>query len=93
MSDDLISRKSAIKAVKTIIHAGLPEKAIYAALEELPVAYSVDAVCEEIHKIFLEKLDTIFEEYKKEEVPAGKIDWILKINKKIGEIVRNGGGK
>lgn len=48
MSNDLISRKAAIKAVKTIIQAGLPEEAIYAELEEIPTAYDVDAVCEEI---------------------------------------------
>lgn len=56
-------------------------------------AYDVDAVCEEIHKIFQCKLDAIFDQSANDEVPAGKADWILNANKKICEIVRNGGKK
>lgn len=50
MGNDLISRKAAIKAVKRIIQAGLPEEAIYAELEEIPTAYNVDSVCKELEK-------------------------------------------
>lgn len=48
MSNDLISRKQDIEAVKRIIQAGLPEEAIYAELEDIPTAYDVDAVCKEL---------------------------------------------
>ena len=40
MNNDLISRKDAIKTVKTIIQAGLPEEAIYAGLKEIPASYN-----------------------------------------------------
>lgn len=51
MSNDLISRKEAIKVVKTIIQAGLTEEAIYAELEEIPTAYDVDAVINELESV------------------------------------------
>lgn len=48
MMDDLISRKEAIEAVKTLIQAGVPEEAIYAEMEEIPTAFSIELVINEL---------------------------------------------
>lgn len=61
-------------------------------LREIHTDYDIDLVCDEINKVFHEELDAIFEKSDRE-VIAEKIDWILKMNKKINEIVRNGGKK
>lgn len=46
--DDLISRKEAIEAVKILIQAGASEEAIYAEMEEIPTAFSIELVIEEL---------------------------------------------
>lgn len=106
MSDDLISRKALIEEISSLrmyitgLRAGKGvlskhmeeyRKSVIKCIEEAPTAYDVDTVCNEIHEVFKEELDNIFDEHA--EVTAGKVDWILKINKKINEIVRNGGKK
>ena len=48
MSNDLISRKATIEAVKMVIQAGLPEEAIYAKIEEIPTAFDKEKVIEEL---------------------------------------------
>lgn len=88
MSNDLISKKEAIKVVKTIIQAGLTEEAIYAELEEIPIAYDVDTVIDELESV-KRKLSNCW-------APEDKClttectDCALE---KAIEIVRNGGNK
>lgn len=48
MSNDLISRKATIEAVKMVIQAGLPEEAIYAKIEEIPASFDKEKVIEEL---------------------------------------------
>lgn len=48
MMDDLISRKEAIEAVKILIQASAPEEAIYAEMEEIPTAFSIELVINEL---------------------------------------------
>ena len=107
MSDDLISRKALIEEISSLrmyitgLRAGKGvlskymeeyRKSVIKCIEEAPTAYDVDTVCNEIHEVFKEELDAIFEKADGE-VIAEKIDWILKMNKKINEIARNGGKK
>lgn len=48
MSNDLISRKATIEAVKMVIQAGLPEEAIYAKIEEIPTSFDKEKVIKEL---------------------------------------------
>ena len=49
MSDDLISRKTVIEAVdRHTREAGVPEEAIYAEMEEIPTAFSIELVINEL---------------------------------------------
>ena len=51
MSNDLISRKATIEAVKMVIQAGLPEEAIYAKIEEIPTSFDKEKVIIELEEI------------------------------------------
>lgn len=90
MSDDLISRKELIENLNKFALEHYSALVNDLIMKE-PTAYDVDIVCDAIHEVFKEELDNIFDEHA--EVTAVKVNWILKINKKINEIVRNGGKK
>lgn len=100
-SDDLISKKVFIEKLKSYCNrtflgeftaqSEISIGELSTIIKDIPIAYDVNAVREEIHEVFREELGDIFD--KDTVVIDAKIDWILKINKKIGEIVRNGGGK
>lgn len=76
MSNDLISRSAAIKAVdRHTTEDGKLDEDISVILEEIPTAYDVDEVCQEIKRMMFEE---------------ASIEGIKIANKAI-EIVRNGG--
>ena len=92
--DDLISRQQTIKAVKRMIHAGLPEEAIYAEIEQIPKAYDKEKVikelkyCRDFYDIN-EQPENLFDYWECANIREHKGKWIA-YNEAI-EIVKKGG--
>lgn len=87
MSNDMISRKGAIESVKRIIQAGLPEEAIYAELEEIPTAYDVDLICNDMAEIGKRYCDSVKCDHECKYCDHGVLMNVLV------KTVRNGGKK
>lgn len=99
MNDDLISRKAFIEELKLYCNrtflgeitaqSEISIGELSTIIKNLPVAYDVDLVSDEILYIFHDEISAVFEESNGEGTTK-KIDWILKMYKKINDVVKNG---
>jgi hypothetical protein len=86
---DLISKKEVINLLCNlhIDNIAVNDKRVTEYIEELPPAYSVIGVVCQIHNRFEGYLDEIIDNPEK----LDKVDFLLKQNNEICNLVRNGG--
>lgn len=89
MSNDLISRKAALETLFKNGQWCCNADEAYEKIKNLPTAYDVDTVCEEIQKKSDKASDNIMEDKGNEQYWDGKEDGL----DEALEIVRNGGKK